>query len=247
MLRIAICDDEPICLKQTTQSLHAYFRAQPSIQGEVTPFESGEALLSHVRACAGFDLYLLDILMAGSDGIEIGRRLRKLGQTGEIIYLTNSNGFAADSYDVHAFFYLLKPVQEGKLFSVLDRAIMRLERRRISSVLVSTQDGSRRLILEDIRYVERVGRIMRYNCVEGVVDSLSIRVSFREAVAPLLKDSRFYLCGASFVLNFQHVTGVTGQIAIFGDGAHVALPRAVAADFKRAWGCYWLLNSRQGE
>ena len=38
------------------------------------------------------------------NGIETGRRLRILGDEGEIVYLTSSNDFAADSYDVRAFF-----------------------------------------------------------------------------------------------------------------------------------------------
>ena len=59
-------------------------------------------------------------------------------------------------------------------------------------------------------------------------------------VAPLLVDQRFYLCGASFVLNFQHVTGVQGQNAMLDNGQTVPLPRAAAADFKKAWGNYWL-------
>ena len=56
----------------------------------------------------------------------------------------------------------------------------------------------------------------------------------------MLADRRFCLCGASFVLNFQHVTGVNGQVAQLDNGQTVALPRASAADFKKAWGSYWL-------
>lgn len=84
---------------------------------------------------------------------------------------------------------------------------------------------------------------MRYYCTDGVVDSQTIRVSFREAAAFLLADPRFYQCGASFVLNFQRVTGVRGQTALLDDGQSVTLPRTAAADFKKAWGGYWLEES----
>ena len=63
---------------------------------------------------------------------------------------------------------------------------------------------------------------------------------FREMAAPLLTDRRFFLCGASFVLNFQHVTGVNGQTALLDNGQTVALPRSAATEFKKAWGNYWL-------
>ena len=246
MLRIAVCDDDEKQLHQTAMLLEAYLHAHPATPGRIENFLSGELLLERAEEQGGFELYVLDILMPGLSGIDTGRRLRAMGEGGEIVYLTSSNDFAADSYDVRAFFYLLKPVEEGKLFQVLDGAVEKLNRRRNRAVVVTTADGPRRILLERIRYVERVGRCIRYHCTDGTVDSQSIRAPFREMVAPLLVDQRFYLCGASFVLNFQHVTGVQGQNAMLDSGQTVPLPRASAADFKKAWGNYWLAQTHEG-
>lgn len=240
MLRIALCDDAEDQLDQTAALLRAYLQSRPCLNGRLETFRSGGALLARAESDKGFDLYVLDILMPELSGIDTGRRLRALGEGGEIIYLTSSNDFAADSYDVRAFFYLLKPVADEKLFKVLDGAIEKLNQRRNSSVIVNTSAGPRRILLEQIRYLERVGRCIRYYCTDQIVDSQSIRVSFREAAAPLLTDRRFYLCGASFVLNFQHVTGVNGRAAMLDSGQTIALPRTAAVDFKKAWGSYWL-------
>ena len=240
MLRIALCDDEENQLNQAAAMLNAYLFSRPDISGQVELFHGGSTLLARMEEAGGFDLYVLDILMPELSGIDTGRRLRALGDGGEIIFLTSSNDFAADSYDVHAFFYLLKPVNEGKLFQVLDAAVENLKRRRNSAVVVTTADGPQRILLEHIRYVERVGRFIRYYCTDSTIDSQTIRITFREAVAPLLADRRFCLCGASFVLNFQHVAGVKGQSALLDNGQAVVLPRTSATEFKKAWGNYWL-------
>lgn len=240
MLRFAVCDDEENQLKFLEARLQAYFRLRPDLAGRVETFQSGSELLARVEELGGFDLYVLDVLMPGLNGIETGRRLRTLGAGGEIVYLTSSSDFAVDSYDVRAFFYLLKPAEENKLFKVLDGAVEKLNRRRSSAIVVNTAMGPRRVLLERIRYVERVGRFMRYYCTDGIVDSQSIRSPFKEAASPLLADRRFCLCGASFVLNFQHVAGVNGQTAQLDNDQIVMLPRAAAADFKKAWGNYWL-------
>ena len=232
MLRIAICDDEEKHLEQTAELMRTYLRSRPALHGQA-------------ECAGGFDLYVLDILMPELSGIDTGRRLRALGEGGEIVYLTSSNDYAADSYDVRAFFYLLKPVEERKLFQVLDGAVEKLNRRRSSAAVVTTADGPRRILLERIRYVERVGRCMRYYCIDDTIDSQTIRVSFREAAAPLLADRRFFQCGASFVLNFQHVTGVNGQTALLDNGRAVTLPRTAATDFKKAWGNYWLTETNE--
>lgn len=238
MLKIAVCDDDPGHLEKAVEMLHAYFRARPALRGQVIPLGSGEALLE--QAHHGFDLYLVDILMPGLNGIQTCRKLRGSGADGEIIYLTSSNDFAADSYDVGAFFYLLKPVEERRLFQVLDAAVAKLNHRRNAGIVVPTPDGPRRILLERILYVERVGRNIRYYCAGGTVDPQTIRAPFREMTAPLLADPRFYPCGASFVLNLQHVTGVNGQSALLDNGSAVTLPRTAASAFKNAWGKYWL-------
>ena len=242
MFRIALCDDEENQLKQVSGLLEAYLQAHPGLKGQVETFREGKALLERAGKAPAFDLYVLDILMPEHDGIETGRRLRPAGDRGEIIYLTNSNDFAADSYDVRAFFYLLKPVAKDKLFHVLDEAVKKHSRQRQQKskcIIVATADGSQRVPLEKILYAERMGRCVRYNCTDAAVDSQTIRVSFREAVAPLLADRRFCLCGASFVVNFQHVAGVNGQTALLDNGLALSLPRS-ASDFKQAWGNYWL-------
>ena len=240
VLRVALCDDEKNELDKSAALLEGYLRARPDLTAQVETFRSGSALLGRAEDTGGFDLYLLDILMPRLSGIDIARRLRRLGDGGEIIYLTSSNDFAADSYDVLAFFYLLKPVEAAKLYAVLDEAVEKLRRRRNEGLTISTPEGKRRLSFVRILYVERVNRRMRYYCTDGNLDSQTIRASFKETAAPLLADRRFCLCGASFVLNLQHVTGVRGQTALLDNGQTVTLPRSAAAEFKRAWGSYWL-------
>ncbi len=239
MLRVALCEDEPAELARTAALLEEYFQARPDQEGQVSLYAGGGALLEGVEAQGGFDLYLLDILLPDLDGIQLGRRLRALGDGGEIIYLTISSDYAVDSYEVRAFFYLLKPVDREKLFQVLDSVVDALDRRRTRGVLVSTQNGPRRILLDQILYVERVGRRMRYYCTDGTVDTQTIRASFQEEVRPLLDDRRFCLCGVSFLLNLEHVAGVEGRTALLDNGERLTLPRS-ASGFKHVWGRFWL-------
>lgn len=240
MLRIAVCDDEPEQLEKVTGMLRDYGQRRSVPPWQVFPFPSGYALLDGAEDQGGFDLYLLDVLMPGLDGIQTGAKLRAQGDPGEIVYLTNSRDHAVESYGVRAFYYLVKPVEAEALFPVLDAALERLERRDRESVVVHTAQGPRRLRLDRILYVERAGRGMRYHCADGTVDTRTIQVPFREAVKCLLQDPRFTLCGASFLLNLEHVAGVESQSALLDSGERVALPRAAVAPFKIAWGKYWL-------
>ena len=251
MVSIAACDDDHRAGERLLQLLREYEQERPESSLRVDSFASPLELLTAAQGRGGYDVYLLDILMPGRDGFSLARELRELPRHGPVVYFSVSNDYAADSYDVRAFFYLLKPVRREKLFQVLDQAVEQIGRRRGQGVLVSTRGGTRHLRLEDIRYVERVGRSIRYYCAGETVDSLTIRTSFREGVAPLLADRRFCLCGASFVLNLQRVAGVEARSALLDDGSRLTLPRTAAAAFKKAWGAYWLEGgtppSRGGE
>lgn len=240
LLKIAVCDDHKEDLQKIQILLEEYLQSHLGLTAKVETFLGGSDLLAHIEEYGSFDCYILDILMPEQNGIAVGKRLRSMGDKGEVIFLTSSNDYAADSYDVRAFFYLLKPVEKEKLFHVLDDAVKKLTQREEKAFILETRDGPRRILLENVLYAEREGRVMRCHCTDGIVDSQTLRGTFHDAAAPLLADPRFYLCGASFVLNFQHISGVNGQEALLDNGQTVILPRRAAMEFKRAWGNYWL-------
>lgn len=239
MLKIAACDDESAQLEQMERMLQDYFRARPALPGRISVFSDSRTLLSRVREQGGFDLYILDIIMPGLDGIQTGMELRKMGDGGEIIYLTTSSEYAVDSYTARAFFYLIKPVTEKKLFGLLDEAAEKLQQRRSRGILVMTPDGPRHIRMDHILYAERIGRRVRYYCTDGTVDTQTIRCTFRDAVHPLTEERRFCMCGASFLVNMEHVTGVDGREALLDNGGRLILPRS-ASSFKDNWGRFWM-------
>ena len=106
MLKIAICDDTREERELVEQYAKRYFdaRKQPA---EFEIFHSMQDVLDTGRAC---DLYLLDVLMPGKNGIQGAADLLKLYADPVIIFITSSLESAVDSYRVCASGFLLKPV-----------------------------------------------------------------------------------------------------------------------------------------
>ena len=244
MFHIALCDDD-VKQRQLTHKLLDSYLSLRGIAAKIWEFSSGQALLNAMPD-ENFDLYLLDVVMPEMDGIDLGMELRKSDENGVIIYLTTSPDFALQGYSVKAASYLLKPVQEEKLFSVLDDVFKTISDRREQSIVVKTADGMSRLLLDHILYVEQTERTPRYhlkdgNCVSGV----TIQTSFPETMRPLLADKRFYLCGASFVLNLHCIKSINKAEIIFAGGQQATVPRRSAADLNTAWIHYWLEGGQQ--
>ncbi len=241
MIKLALCDDEAEQREAIGSLLREYVASRPSSVVKMSIFSSGRELLAAAEECGGFDLYVLDIVMPGLSGIDLGVRLRELYSGGVIIYLTISPEYAVDSYAAQAFYYLMKPAEPDKLFQVLDLAVEALEKQKAACVAVRTKDGLQRVRLDEIVYAELVGRIVRYHLTSGAdLDSVTVRSSFQEEVSPLLADQRFCLCGASFAVNLFYVTAVEKGFLRMDGGARVPLARGLAAQTKRRWSDYWL-------
>ncbi len=243
MFCIALCDDESPQRKLTRHMLEDYF-AMRDLTAKICEFASGRELLDAMDE-QRFDLYLLDIVMPGLDGIQLGMTLRDKDKEGMIIYLTTSPDFALESFDARAFSYLLKPVREEKLFAVLDDAIAYREQYD-ASVIVRTAEGTVRLSLRSILYVELASRAPRYYLNDGSqVAGVTIRASFQEAMQPLLNDRRFHLCGSSFVFNLHHIKSMNRSQVLFDGGRWAAPPRRAFPALQSAWMDYWLEGGGQ--
>lgn len=82
---------------------------------------------------------------------------------------------------------------------------------------------------------------MRYHLADGTyLESVTVRSPFQEETGPLLADRRFFLCGASFVVNLFYVAAVEKGALRMDGGARVPLARGLAAQAKRRWSDYWL-------
>jgi len=238
---LALCDDEQAQLAQAQEFLREYREQHPEIDLTVCAFTSGSALLEHLRVKGTFDIYLLDIIMPGENGIELGMNIRKLDQGGHIIYLTASPDYAVDSYRARATGYLLKPLGKRQLFSLLDDLTEQWLRRRQSFVTIKTRNGLQRVPLYTVVYGELVDRCVRYHLSDGgMLEGMSLRGSFHSAVQTFLQHRRFVLCAASFFVNLAFVERIDASGLQLAGGGTVPLSRQLRGEVTDRWLDYYL-------
>lgn len=240
MIRIAVCDDEEKYLDVSRNMLERYAEANPERTLRISCFHSGRDLVSSVVMNGAYDVYILDVIMPELSGIDTGVAIRRHDEAGKIIYLTSSPDYAVDSYITSAYYYLLKPVDEAKLHSVLSGAITQILERREKCVKVKTADETVMIPFDSIVYVELRRKALEYHLVDGsVVKSLSQRESFANCVSILLGDSRFMLSGAGTCLNLHRIKAVERDSVTFRSGEKYYIPRSSAGEVKDAWLDYW--------
>lgn len=236
MISVSICDDESAQLAQAEAFLREYRPLHPDVELSVTAFSSGAALLEHLRVKGAFDIYLLDVIMPGQNGIELGLSIREADQVGQIVYLTTSPDFAVDSYRARASDYLLKPLDKGSLFRSLDGVIEGIEHKRQAFATIKTREGIRRIPLHCIVYGELAGRCVQYHLSDSsVIEGMSLRGSFQDAAAPFLAHLRFVLCAASFFVNLSFVEQIDSTGLRLTGGGMIPVSRAFRREVTAQW------------
>jgi DNA-binding LytR/AlgR family response regulator len=204
MIRIAICDDVPDDL-QDLLSLTEQYLSVNGIDARVTGFSHPDALLTAIEA-ERFHLYLLDIVMPMVNGLELGRKIRRYDREAQIIYATTEPQFALQAYAANPINYLVKPIGKHQLFDTLSLAISKIDLACEQVFTVKTVDGLRVLNLSDIACCEYRNHSVILTVTSGdEVSSRAFRENFSTYCAPVLKDSRFLQCHASFVINMRRV------------------------------------------
>ncbi|MEG0984999.1 MAG: LytTR family DNA-binding domain-containing protein [Clostridia bacterium] len=223
MYRVAICEDDGECARQNarlaTQCLDQLgLLARKDYQIDVFTQETELARLFASNTLS-YDLMLMDVCLAGENGIQLFKRWQENHAATRAIYLSAYREFVFDSFDTHPLQYLLKPVSPEKLREAIayDYRTHCLPQAR----LFVPRGQNRPIMLADIAYVEvRHHHVTLYLKTEtlGVNDSLS------SLYAQLPKDC-FFRCHYSFVVNLTHIKTVSRYQATLDDGRVVPVSK----------------------
>lgn len=204
MLKMAICDDQSAELKELLALVTEYI-TEKNIKAQVCEFSHPDALLTAMQT-ERFHLYILDIVMPMMSGLEMGREIRRLDREAQIIFVTTEPQFALQAYAASPVNYLIKPIDNRLLFDTLSLAISTADLAEKTTFTVKTVDSLHVVRFSDIACCEYRAHAVIFTLISGEeLKSRSIRESFTDYAAPILKDRHFLLCHSSFVINMRRV------------------------------------------
>lgn len=191
---IAICDDEPAELDALTGLLNRW-REERRVPMRYKTFQGTSPLLDAAKKDR-FTLYLLDIMLPGTDGIDAAKEIRSFDGAAGIVFFTSSPDFAYKSYSVQAMDYLLKPVGAETLFPILDRLALE-EQRPQEGLTVKCGSTLVRIPFSSLAYVEVNRKRLYFNLIDGQVREVSGALSdyepFLQARPEFIRVHRSYI------------------------------------------------------
>lgn len=197
-MRIAVCDDCSLDRELICDMLKRYF-ADRSIELSIQTYLCGINLMYDIEEGTCFDIVFLDIFMDNVLGIDAAKRLREVGFSGEIVFLTSSERFAVDSYEVGASGYLLKPLDYDRLAGFMDKMTQGIEG---STLQVKFRNSVTRVPFNKILYIESSNA----KCTVCLSDGNKYTVYKKLGdIEKELDDPRFLRCHQSYLVNMEHV------------------------------------------
>lgn len=224
-MNIAIVDDEKVIREQIKNMIACKF---PDYQTDT--YSTGEELLT-VRKY--YDVIFLDIQMDGINGMDTARKLREQQKESLLIFITGMKEYVFEAFEVNAFHYLLKPVEEKKFEEVLKRAIREIEKQRKKGqkqLFIKTRTRNITLNQNSILYIENRAKKVEIHTNEEVVEMYA---SMRE-LEKQLSDS-FYRCHRGYLVNMAYITEYSNDNITLSNGEDIFLSKEKYKEFVKVY------------
>lgn len=230
MINIAICDDDRIDGEILFELVDGYLSCVKS-NHHVELFESGEEFLG-----SGFvpDILFLDIIMDQKDGIQVGLEFKNCHEDTIIIYTTNLKEKMMIALNrLHAFGYLIKPINRDELFQILSDAIKKIQNRQKPAkdivTFLSQNKTMLKLVAADIYYFEYCDRKVKI----VTKDSTYLCRDKIGSIAEKMEKYGFAMSHQSFVVNLSHIYMLKDHSVIMNNGDTVFLAQKRASAIRK--------------
>lgn len=214
------------------------------LRATFTSIDAARAYLSEQPV----DLVFLDVDMPAASGLEVARELPEATQ---VIFTTAYAQFAAESYELSATDYLVKPFTPSRFERAVARALERRSARRALAagggpaavpepIDFRVDYGVQRVDPRDVTYAEALDNYVRIHR-EGENRPLTVRMTMRElgdvlgaATGEAEPRDAFARIHRSYLVRIGAVAGVRGrQVRV--DGAELPLGATYREAFREAF------------
>ena len=221
-MKIAVCDDN----KTARDNIVSLIKKQVS-DADITTFPSGKEMI-----CFGkhFDICFLDIAMETVSGMEVAKHIREEQEKGSstksiLIFITGYREYMEEAFDVNAFHYLVKPIDEKKFAEVFRRArreVSAAEAQNKKYVIVKSSGIQQKIFLKDIYYIESSNKKVIFRTKGGKLDTYGKIEEWEQELG-----NTFYRCHRCYLVNMEKISAYSADTiwVISGDKLILAKKR----------------------
>jgi len=172
----------------------------------------------------------MDIMIHQSNGIDVVRTLREKGSYSKIIFLTSTEDYVFDAFDVQADHYLIKEKCDvNKFQEVLSNVLVKIQNTKNDFFFFEFSGNKFLVPLKDIYYFEVWNKVVTINYKKS-------REKFYSNLHDVIQNlnDHFFQVHRSYVINLAKVSEVYKNQIVLRNGAVIPLGKTYAAAFEKA-------------
>lgn len=185
------------------------------------------------------ELLFLDIHMPEQTGFDL---IEQLNYQPQIIFTTAYSEFAAQSFDVDATDYLLKPITAKRLQQAINKLNINTSKQSTSPLtlesafFVKERDQSWFIKLNQVTLFESIGNYTRvyFNDQKPMIYKALSAIEKRLPEAHFFRASRNFIINVNAINNIEHNVGNSIEITL-NNAMRVEVSRRQTATFKKRW------------
>ncbi|MDE5864337.1 MAG: LytTR family DNA-binding domain-containing protein, partial [Lachnospiraceae bacterium] len=148
---------------------------------------------------------------------------------GFLIFITVLKEMVFRSFEVQAYDYLVKPIEQKHFEKTMERLLVSLQNANEASLLVQRGYESSIISFDDIIFCEIIDRKVYLHLVSSEVIDFYDRIENLETKL----DSRFFRCHRSFLINLKYLKSYKSGVAYMENGKEIPVSRLRSKEFSR--------------
>lgn len=230
-MKIGICEDEIPVAQDIEQRVSAFF-TQRGYDPVIEIFTDGTSLLASAQ---DFSLVFLDCRLPDGNGLEVARILDTYKSKPIIVFISAYKEYVFESFEVNAYRYLVKPVDNFTLNKTLNSFLAYYN----SNIVIDIPTKNKRFSvnLNDVIYIESAQKhsIVRVRKSDYLPDTTFDAVRSLAAYTKMIDSPAFFRTHKRFFVNMRYIEKIENNLIILSIGERVEISRRKSAVFHDAY------------
>lgn len=237
MIKIAVCDDNPVFLKEQERIIRHFYQ-EKLIQAKQKLFENSELLLFEIHEKIKYDLYILDIDMPKVNGIRLAKEIREYDKEAYIVFITSHLKYSVIGYEYNVYRYIPKTMISEKLVPTLESVTNEILLKADKYFIISTISRYEKVAYKEIYYIYKEGKNSVFVCSKSVY---RVRKSLKQ-VYEELDCSQFIFIERGYIVNITMISKTINNEMYLVNGEVLRVGGSYAKEVKQKIAVFWSEN-----
>ena len=236
MIHIGICDDNIAMGEKINQVVEKCCEGI-GIACKKSVFSSSKALLYEVGDGTYFDLFLLDIEMPETDGLELTGKIKKYLPDALVIFVTDHEKYVYESFKVQPYRFIPKREVDEMLPAAIKDALSLIVDQEGKFYVIENQRALEKIPVKYISYIWHREKYAYIEKTDGTV--AKVRKTLKQVYGEL-PTGDFVWADRGCILNISKIAKITGEVIVLTNGTRIDVNKDRLMDLKNRVREYWV-------